>query len=161
MPEIPLMDYIGNPLLTCLFLALLWVQWRFPLRRQHFRTLHRLVRNFVLSIPGFAHCSSRDVTHSDRNCDLGATATRRVTELVSPSGMGRRDRDVPFNGLRLLVVALGHAHGAVLLAISQRASHRPGSRCEHRRAISLWRNDSFHRLSLVSRAALRYRSDHA
>ena len=24
------------------------------LRRQHFKTLHRLVRNFVLSIPGFA-----------------------------------------------------------------------------------------------------------
>ena len=54
MPEIPLMDYIGNPLLTCLFLALLWLQWRFPLRRQHFSVLHRLVRNFVLSIPGFA-----------------------------------------------------------------------------------------------------------
>ena len=54
MPEIPLMDYVGNPLLTCLFLALLWLQWRFPLRRQHFSVLHRLVRNFVLSIPGFA-----------------------------------------------------------------------------------------------------------
>src|SRR6476646_10121906 len=53
MPEIPLMDYIGNPLLTCLFLALLWFQWRFPLRRQHFKLLHRVVRNFVLSIPGF------------------------------------------------------------------------------------------------------------
>src|SRR5258707_13699370 len=54
MPEIPLMDYIGNSLLTCLFLTLLWLQWRFPLRRQHFSMLHRLVRNFVLSIPGFA-----------------------------------------------------------------------------------------------------------
>ena len=48
------MDYIGNPLLTCLFLVLLLLQWRFPLRRQHFSVLHRLVRNFVLSIPGFA-----------------------------------------------------------------------------------------------------------
>jgi len=54
MPKIPLIDYIGNPLLTCLFLALLCLQWRFPLRRQHFSVLHRLVRNFVLSIPGFA-----------------------------------------------------------------------------------------------------------
>src|SRR3954463_4723857 len=54
MPAIPLMDYLGNPLLTCLFLALLWLQWQFPLRRQHFSVLHRLVRNFVLSIPGFA-----------------------------------------------------------------------------------------------------------
>ncbi len=33
---------------------MLWLQWRFPLRRQHFSALHRLVRNFVLSIPGFA-----------------------------------------------------------------------------------------------------------
>src|SRR4029453_8653767 len=54
MPKIPLMDYVGRPLLACVFLALLWIQWRFPLRRQHFNALHRLVRNFVLSIPGFA-----------------------------------------------------------------------------------------------------------
>ncbi|PYJ36718.1 MAG: fatty acid hydroxylase [Verrucomicrobia bacterium] len=54
MPKIPLMDYVGRPSLACLFVALLWLQWRFPLRRQHFRLLHRLVRNFVLSIPGFA-----------------------------------------------------------------------------------------------------------
>src|SRR4026209_2458442 len=54
MPKFSLIDYIGNPLLICLFLALLWLQWRFPLRRQHFKMLHRLVRNFVLSIPGFA-----------------------------------------------------------------------------------------------------------
>jgi len=48
------MDYVGRPLLTGIFLALLLLQWRFPLRRQHFSMLHRLVRNFVLSIPGFA-----------------------------------------------------------------------------------------------------------
>ena len=54
MPKIPLMDYPGRPLLACLFLALLLLQWRFPLRRQHFSMLKRLVRNFVLSIPGFA-----------------------------------------------------------------------------------------------------------
>jgi sterol desaturase/sphingolipid hydroxylase (fatty acid hydroxylase superfamily) len=48
------MDYIGRPLLACIFLALLVLQWRFPLRRHHFKVLHRLVRNFVLSIPGFA-----------------------------------------------------------------------------------------------------------
>src|SRR5437773_390593 len=52
--RIPLIDYVGRPLLACVFLALLWLQWRFPLRRQHFGALHRLVRNFVLSIPGFA-----------------------------------------------------------------------------------------------------------
>ena len=54
MQKIPLMDYVGRPLLACVFVALLWLQWRFPLRRQHFSVLHRLVRNFVLSIPGFA-----------------------------------------------------------------------------------------------------------
>src|SRR6266498_3454388 len=54
MQEIPLMDYVGRPLLACVFVALLWLQWRFPLRGQHFSMLHRLVRNFVLSIPGFA-----------------------------------------------------------------------------------------------------------
>jgi hypothetical protein len=48
------MDYLGRPLLACVFLALLLLQWRFPLRRQHFSMLHRLVRNLVLSIPGFA-----------------------------------------------------------------------------------------------------------
>jgi len=52
--SIPLIDYVGRPLLACVFLAVLWLQWRFPLRRQHFSALHRLVRNFVLSIPGFA-----------------------------------------------------------------------------------------------------------
>jgi sterol desaturase/sphingolipid hydroxylase (fatty acid hydroxylase superfamily) len=54
MQKIPLMDYVGRPLLACMFVALLLLQWRFPLRRQHFSVLHRLVRNFVLSIPGFA-----------------------------------------------------------------------------------------------------------
>jgi sterol desaturase/sphingolipid hydroxylase (fatty acid hydroxylase superfamily) len=48
------MDYIGRPLLAGFFLVLLLLQWRFPLRRQHFSELRRLVRNWVLSIPGFA-----------------------------------------------------------------------------------------------------------
>src|SRR5262245_22856532 len=107
------------------------------------------------------HRSSGDVAHSNRNCDLGAAATRRVIELVSPADVGRGDRDVPFDGLRLLVVALGDAHGSVLLAIPQRASHRSGYGCKHGRAISLRRNDSFYRLSLLNRGALWYRSDHA
>ncbi|HEY6071276.1 MAG TPA: sterol desaturase family protein [Chthoniobacterales bacterium] len=48
-----LLDSVGNPLLTVLFLVLLLLQWRFPLRRRHFSVLRRLVRNFVVSIPGF------------------------------------------------------------------------------------------------------------
>jgi sterol desaturase/sphingolipid hydroxylase (fatty acid hydroxylase superfamily) len=49
-----LIDYVSPLLLTCLLLALLLLQWRFPLRRQHFSALRRFVRNFLLSIPGFA-----------------------------------------------------------------------------------------------------------
>jgi sterol desaturase/sphingolipid hydroxylase (fatty acid hydroxylase superfamily) len=54
MHSIPSIDYVGRPLLAVIFLALFWLQWRFPLRRQHFSVLRRLLRNFILSIPGFA-----------------------------------------------------------------------------------------------------------
>src|SRR5712691_6916729 len=54
VPKLPLMDYVGRPLLGGIFVALLLLQWRFPLRRQHFSALHRLIRNVVLSLPGFA-----------------------------------------------------------------------------------------------------------
>jgi sterol desaturase/sphingolipid hydroxylase (fatty acid hydroxylase superfamily) len=52
--RICLIDSAGQPILVCVFLALLWLQWCFPLRRQHFSALRRLVRNFILSLPGFA-----------------------------------------------------------------------------------------------------------
>jgi sterol desaturase/sphingolipid hydroxylase (fatty acid hydroxylase superfamily) len=54
VPRIPLIDSVGRPLLALIFIALFLLQWRFPLRRQYFSALHRLIRNFVLSIPGFA-----------------------------------------------------------------------------------------------------------
>jgi sterol desaturase/sphingolipid hydroxylase (fatty acid hydroxylase superfamily) len=47
------LDSIANPLLAALVLALLFLQWRFPLRRQHFGLLRRLIRNCVVSLPGF------------------------------------------------------------------------------------------------------------
>ena len=72
------------------------------------------------------HCASGDVAYSDRDRDLGTTATRRVIALDLSSNLGSRDRDISSDGLRLLVVALGHAQGAVLLAIPQRASYRLG-----------------------------------
>jgi sterol desaturase/sphingolipid hydroxylase (fatty acid hydroxylase superfamily) len=49
----PLFDSIATPLLAAFVLMLLVLQWRFPLRRQHFAFLRRLVRNYLLSIPGF------------------------------------------------------------------------------------------------------------
>src|SRR5258705_9089504 len=48
---IPLIDYFGGPVLVVVFLALLWLQWCFPLRRQQFSALRRIVRNLTLSIP--------------------------------------------------------------------------------------------------------------
>jgi sterol desaturase/sphingolipid hydroxylase (fatty acid hydroxylase superfamily) len=47
------LDSVANPLLIAMVLGLLFLQWRFPLRRQHFTVLRRLIRNYVVSIPGF------------------------------------------------------------------------------------------------------------
>ena len=49
----PLLDSIAHPVLAALVVLLLLLQWRFPLRQRHFSLLRRLVRNYVLSIPGF------------------------------------------------------------------------------------------------------------
>jgi sterol desaturase/sphingolipid hydroxylase (fatty acid hydroxylase superfamily) len=51
MKLIPLLDYGGTPLIVCLFMGLLFLQWRFPLRRQHFSGLRRILRNLIVSIP--------------------------------------------------------------------------------------------------------------
>ena len=64
------------------------------------------------------HRSSGDVADSNRHCDMGARATNRVIELASRTDLDCRDPNISFDGLRLLVVALGDAHGPVLLAIS-------------------------------------------
>ncbi|MEY2550826.1 MAG: hypothetical protein QOG12_970 [Verrucomicrobiota bacterium] len=53
MRPIPLLDYLGSPILSALFVLLLFLQWRWPLRRAHFSVLRRLVRNFVMSVPAF------------------------------------------------------------------------------------------------------------
>src|SRR6266699_2511876 len=54
LKTIPFLDSVGTPLLAGMFLALLWLQSRFPLRHQHFVALRRLVRNLVLSAPSNA-----------------------------------------------------------------------------------------------------------
>jgi sterol desaturase/sphingolipid hydroxylase (fatty acid hydroxylase superfamily) len=51
---IPLLDNIGAPLLTAIFAGLILLQWRFPLRRQHFGLVRRIVRNLILSLPSHA-----------------------------------------------------------------------------------------------------------
>lgn len=54
MKSILVLDSVSTPLLAGVFLALLWLQWRFPLRRQHFSIVRRIARNLVLSIPSHA-----------------------------------------------------------------------------------------------------------
>lgn len=53
MQPIPLLDYVAPPLFVALFLGLLWLQTRRPLRRLRFSVLRRLIRNFALSAPVF------------------------------------------------------------------------------------------------------------
>jgi len=53
MKSIPLLDHLGSPIFVALFLALLFLQWKYPLRGGHFPVLRRLLRNFVFSLPAF------------------------------------------------------------------------------------------------------------
>jgi sterol desaturase/sphingolipid hydroxylase (fatty acid hydroxylase superfamily) len=53
MNPIPLLDHIGSPIFVFLFALLLFLQWKYPLRRRHFSVLRRLVRNYVFSLPAF------------------------------------------------------------------------------------------------------------
>lgn len=47
----PLLEKLG-PIFLVSLVILLFVQWRWPLRRQHFWALRRWVRNLILAIPG-------------------------------------------------------------------------------------------------------------
>ena len=89
-----------------------------PVAATTFQCLTSARSEFCVVASGLRDRSSRDVAHSDRACDVGTESTHRITELDSSSDMGRSDRDVPVDGLRLLVVALGHAHASVFLEIS-------------------------------------------
>src|SRR6184192_1317750 len=53
MSKFPLFNEGGSLLLAGIFVILFWLQSRFPLRRQHFSVFRRLLRNWILSIPGF------------------------------------------------------------------------------------------------------------
>ncbi|MDQ6940326.1 MAG: sterol desaturase family protein [Verrucomicrobiota bacterium] len=50
----PFLDHYGGLIFGSLFAVLLFVQWRFPLRRQRFSALRRLARNLIFSAAGFA-----------------------------------------------------------------------------------------------------------
>jgi sterol desaturase/sphingolipid hydroxylase (fatty acid hydroxylase superfamily) len=52
-PLLRLFDSFGSPLLAVVFLALLWLQKKYPLRRQHLQTLRRIATNLVFAVPSF------------------------------------------------------------------------------------------------------------
>jgi sterol desaturase/sphingolipid hydroxylase (fatty acid hydroxylase superfamily) len=54
LKPVPLLDDVGGVFLACFFVALLLLQWKYPLRRQQFSKLRRLLRNAIFSAPGFA-----------------------------------------------------------------------------------------------------------
>jgi sterol desaturase/sphingolipid hydroxylase (fatty acid hydroxylase superfamily) len=53
MSKFSLVNDGGGLLLAGIFIILLLLQWRFPLRQHYFSVVRRLVRNWILSIPGF------------------------------------------------------------------------------------------------------------
>src|SRR4051812_46919106 len=50
--ENPLIDYLGF-IVAAALIALLLIQWKWPLRHQHFSVLKRIVRNMILAAPSF------------------------------------------------------------------------------------------------------------
>ncbi|HEX8235468.1 MAG TPA: hypothetical protein VF600_05890 [Abditibacteriaceae bacterium] len=48
-----LYDYFCAPLPASVFVWLIWIQYRHPLRRQRFAVLRRVARNLVFAVPSF------------------------------------------------------------------------------------------------------------
>src|SRR4029077_10873399 len=70
-----------------------------------------------------SHCSFRYAANSHRGWIVGTGSRDRLVDLATTASLGRCHRNISAHGLRLLVVALAHAHGAVHVDFSQRASH--------------------------------------
>lgn len=47
-------QHYGAPLAGSVFLLLLWLQWRYPLRYQHFSSIGRVATNLLFALPAFA-----------------------------------------------------------------------------------------------------------
>ena len=54
LPTTPLLEHFAGPFFGALFILLLLLQWKFPLRRQDFSAFRRLLLNALFSVPGFA-----------------------------------------------------------------------------------------------------------
>ena len=53
MFTIPAFDYVASPLMVLFFGLLLLIQWRYPLRKQHYASLRRVIRNIGVALPTF------------------------------------------------------------------------------------------------------------
>ncbi len=53
MFTIPAFDYVASPLMVLFFGLLLLIQWRYPLRKQHYAPLRRIIRNIGVALPTF------------------------------------------------------------------------------------------------------------
>ncbi|WP_020603330.1 sterol desaturase family protein [Spirosoma spitsbergense] len=53
MFTIPAFDYVASPLMVLFFGLLLLIQWRYPLRKQHYVPLRRIIRNISVALPTF------------------------------------------------------------------------------------------------------------
>ncbi|MEO7724375.1 MAG: hypothetical protein ABIU29_06765, partial [Chthoniobacterales bacterium] len=54
LKHVPVLDSGGGLILGGLFFVLIFLQWKWPLRRQHFSVVRRIARNLFFSAPGFA-----------------------------------------------------------------------------------------------------------
>ena len=51
--ELSHFDYFATPLIFAVFVALTWLQWKHPVRRQYLKALPRIITNLVFALPAF------------------------------------------------------------------------------------------------------------
>lgn len=147
MPKpIPILDSGGGLILGGLFLFLLFLQWKWPLRRQHFSVLRRIARNLFFSAPGLALARISlvpipivaSVWASNHGIGLLHWLPGLPPLVAVPLGVLLMDY--------AYWVACGAAPHPVPLALPQCASLRPRYGCEHRDSFSSRRGDLFRAL---------------
>src|SRR5438046_8814826 len=71
----------------------------------------------------FCHRSPGHAANPARGGDVGARAPHRFVKLAAATRLGRCDRHLSADGLRLLVVALGKSYAHSLLPLACTSSH--------------------------------------
>jgi hypothetical protein len=161
MSKFSLVNDGGGLLLAGIFIILLLLQWRFPLRQHYFSVVRRLVRNWILSIPGFVVVRLAMLPAPMAAAIWAQDRQVGLLNWLSLPTLAVWTRDLSAHGLRLLVVALGQPYDPALLAVPQCAPYRPRPRCEYGRAISFRRNGFFHWIPHPGRRGFRDSAHHA